>query len=125
MIFTILVSQISKADCPNAVYLNVGDTVKDCPRIGLSKQFDLQNRKDLLELDYDKKILQEKDLLLGMKEDRVSYLSKQSDLWKSEAQRERDEYDKIKKDTKVDFWYGVLLGAGSILLGAWTVKQVK
>lgn len=54
------------ADCPNAVALNVGDKVTDCPRIGLSLDYDRQVRKDLVDRDYNKQIVdQQKKLLIS------------------------------------------------------------
>lgn len=124
LVFIILGSHVANSSCPNATYLGVGDTVKDCPRIGLSVEYDLQIRKDLIEGDYNKKILEEKDKLLIIKDTKIKYLEDQYDLWKNEAAREREEYDKIRKNQNSDFWYGIMLGAGSILMGAWAIKQV-
>lgn len=122
----ILASQTLKAaSCPNATYLDVGDTVKDCPRVGLSVDYELQVRKDLIEGDYNKKILIEKDQLLGAKDLRIDYLQKETDLWHNEALRERALVDNKTTESKRELWYGFGLGILSVLVGAWSVGQVK
>lgn len=101
----------------------MGDTVRDCPRIGLSEEADLEIRKQLIEGDYNKKILAEQERVISLKDLQIKYTTEQKDLWKSDALREREAYDKERRRTSANFWIG--LGAGILLTVAagWAVGQ--
>ena len=123
-----LISNIAFAadlsSCPNAVSLHVGDTVKDCSRIGLSVDYEKTVRKQLVESDFDKKIIDEQAKIITLKDLSITNLNDQSKLWKDEAQREREQVDKERARTSTSFWVGLGVGIATILAGAWTVKQV-
>jgi len=125
IIVTSLISNsVFAAECPNAVYLKVGDTVKDCPRIGLSESYDLEVRKELIEGDYNKKLLTEKDRLLGFKDLQIQYHAQQTDLWRADALRERDAYDKERSRTNTTFWVGLGVGILTVLVAGYAMGQI-
>lgn len=109
--------------CVPAVRLKVGDKVTDCDRIGLSEQADLETRKQLVEGDYNKKILDEQQKIIDLKDLQIKYTTEQKDLWQSDAMRERAAYDAERSRTNMNFWIG--LGAGILLTVAagWAVGQ--
>lgn len=114
---------LSFADCPNAVNLNVGDKVTDCPRIGLSVEYDKQIRKDLIEGDYNKQIVDQQKKIIDLKDLQVRQTSEQADLWKSEALREREALDKERNKTNWGFWGGLIGGVALTVLAGWAVGQ--
>lgn len=113
------------AECPSAVTLRVGDAVTDCTRVGLNLETNKQVQKDLIEGDYNKKIIEEQKKLINIKDLQIKYSEEQYQLWKTDALRERESVDKLRKDNKQDFWVGILLGAGAVILGGWSLGQVK
>lgn len=118
-------SQALAVECPNATYLKIGDVVKDCDRIGLSKEYDLGLRKELIESDYNKQVIVEQKKLLDLKDISISVYEQKSDLWKSEAERERTQLDKERDRNGKYFWLGILSGIGLTLGAAWAVGQVS
>lgn len=128
MIVLSLISNITFAadlsSCPNAVSLHVGDTVKDCPRVGLSVDYEKTVRKQLVESDFDKKIIDEQAKILTLKDLSITNLNDQSKLWKDEAQRDREQVDKERARTSTSFWVGLGVGIATVLASAWAVKQV-
>lgn len=113
------------ADCPNAVSLNVGDKVVDCPRIGLSLEYDKQIRKELIEGDYNKEIINQQNRIIELKDLQIKQTTEQADLWKSEAQRERDALDKEKNKTNWGVWGGLMGGVALTVLAGWALGQVS
>ena len=124
IIASLLSGQLALADCPNAVTLHVGDKVADCDRIGLSIAFEKGMRKDLIESDFNKKIVEEQAKIIDLKDLSIKQSNEQSTLWKEEATRERDAYDKERSRTNTSFWFGMGLGILVILGGAYAVKSV-
>ena len=124
LIVSIITVNIAQAECPNAVTLNVGDSVKDCNRIGLSVDYEKRIRKELHENEYNKRLLEEQNKLIELKDLKSTELEKQSNLWKSDALREREALDKERNKPNYGFWGGLVLGIGVIVLGAWSIKQV-
>lgn len=110
--------------CSPAVKLFVGDKVTDCPRIGLSEEADLANRKQLIEGDYNLKILSEQKQMLDLKDKQISYIQKQDDLWKADAERERAAYDAERGRAKTEFWIGLGVGILTVVVAGYAVHQV-
>lgn len=115
----------SFADCQPAVSLNVGDKITDCPRIGLSLDYDKQLRKDLIEGDYNKQIVEEQKKIISLKDLQIKQTTEQSDLWKQEALRERDALDKERNKTNWGFWGGLIGGVALTVLAGWAVGQAS
>ena len=126
MIHLIFITNVSNsyAECPNAITLRVGDTVTDCTRVGINLDTNKGIQKDLIEGEYNKKIIEEQKKLIDIKDLQTKYSEDQYQLWKTDALRERENTDKLRKDNKQDFWIGLLLGAGAVILGGWSVGQV-
>jgi hypothetical protein len=128
LVSTIIVSQISSilafADCPNAVVLHVGDKVTDCDRVGLSTGYEKSVRKDLIETDFNKKIIDEQTKIIDLKDLSIKQSNDQAMLWKTESDREREAYDKERARTNTSFWVGMGVGILVILGGAYAVKSV-
>jgi hypothetical protein len=110
--------------CPPAVRLNVGDKVTDCPRIGLSDEADLENRKQLVEGDFNIKIIDEQKKMLDLKDLQISYIQKQDDLWKADALREREAYDKERSRSNTSFWVGFGVGLLTVVVTGYALGQV-
>lgn len=124
LIVSIITVNIAQAECPNVVTLNIGDSVKDCNRIGLSVDYEKRIRKELHENEYNKRLLEEQNKLIELKDLKSTELEKQSNLWKSDALREREALDKERNKPNYGFWGGLVLGIGVVVLGAWSIKQV-
>ena len=118
-----MTSQYAMADCPNAIRLKVGDTVKDCERIGLSVEYDQQVREDLVRGDFNKEITEEQKKIISLKDLQIKDTQDQKDLYKADALREREALDKERERSKMGFWVG--LGAGIVLtvLSGWAIGQ--
>jgi hypothetical protein len=120
-----LVSNIALADCISAISLNVGDKVTDCPRIGLSHDADLQIRKDLVEGDYNKKIVITQKSIIDLQNEQIDYMQQQSSLWKTDALRERAAYDSERSRNNVNFWIGLGVGILTVVVAGYAIGQVK
>lgn len=114
----------AKATCPNAIRLNVGDKVIDCDRIGLSIEYDKRIRKELIEGEYDKKIVKEQKRQITMKDLTIQEVDKRSDLWEKESERLREENDELKKGNNWKFWVGIFSGIALTVLSGWSVGQI-
>lgn len=125
IISTILSPLRSFADCQNAISLNVGDKVTDCPRIGLSLDYDRQIRKELIEGDYNRQIVDQQKRIIDLKDLQIKQTTDQADLWKSEALREREALDKERNKTNWGFWGGLIGGVALTVLSAWAVGQAS
>lgn len=124
VVFAMLMAPVrSLADCPNAISLGVGEKVTDCPRIGLSLEYDKQVRKDLIEGDFNKKIVEEQKKLIDMKDLQMKYTIEDRDLWKAEAIREREALDKERNKTNWGLWGGLIGGIALTVLAGWAVGQ--
>lgn len=105
--------------------LNVGDKVTDCPRIGLSEQADLENRQQLIEGDYNKKIIEQQQKQIDLKDLMITDQKARGDLWQDEAQRERDYADKMKANGDQKFWLGLGVGLLTVLVTGYALGQVN
>lgn len=121
---SVVTSNFAYADCPPAVRLRVGDKVTDCERIGLSDEADLKVKKDLIEGDFNKKIIDEQKRQLELKDLVITDYSKRSDLWEQEAMRAREVADKAQNRSENNFWLGILAGVALTLGAAWGYGQV-
>lgn len=125
LILGVLTSNLALAkDCPNAVLLRVGDKVTDCDRIGLNLQFDKQIRQEIIEAEFNDKIIQEQKKMLDLKDLTISTTREQADLWKAEAERLRKKNDEQKWIDTPNFLLGFLSGVAIMALAGWTVGQV-
>lgn len=115
----------SFAECQNAISLNVGERVADCPRIGLSLEYDKQIRKELIEGDYNKQIIDQQKRIIDLKDLQIKQTSEQADLWRSEALREREALDKERNKTNWGFWGGLIGGVALTVLAGWAVGQAS
>lgn len=124
MIVTSLISNLAFADCQPAVNLNVGDKITDCVRVGVRPDVLTDMNKQLIENDFNKKILEEQKQLITLKDLRIKQSDDQASLWQSDSKRERENYDKERNRSSTSFWVG--LGAGILItLGtAFAVRQV-
>lgn len=126
LIMSTMLSPFSSfADCQNAISLNVGDKVTDCPRIGLSLDYDRQIRKELIEGDYNRQIVDQQKRIIDLKDLQIKQTTDQADLWKTEALREREALDKERNKTNWGFWGGLIGGVALTVLAGWAVGQAS
>lgn len=124
IIATLLLPKGTYGQCPNAVDLKVGATVTDCARVGLRTDYAQGIQKELIEGDYNKKIVDEQKKLIELKDLAIQNTTDQAKVWKDEATRERQVADEEQAATRKDWWVGFACGVAVLLGGAWTVKQV-
>lgn len=124
LIITITVSPIF-AQCPNSVRLKKGDKVSDCERIGYSLEYDKRVREELIEGDYNKKIIvEERKLNLRMK-DLIKLEKDENLVLRTEVKRVRTDSDKKSSGSNTSFFLGVgftLLAVGVV---GYALGQVK
>lgn len=96
--------------CDNAVILKVGDTVKDCDRVGLSLEYNKSVTRDLIEGDYNKKIIEEQEKILSLKDLSIELNQQRSELWRQDAERERKLLDEEKSKGSRSLWIGIAVG---------------
>lgn len=126
VLFAVFMNPVAAiANCPNAISLNVGDKVTDCPRIGLSVEYDKQVRKELVEGEYNKQIVDQQKRIIELKDLQIKQTTEQSDLWRSEALREREALDKERNKTNWGLWGGILGGIALTVLAGWAVGQAS
>lgn len=113
------------ADCPNAVALNVGDKVTDCPRIGLSLDYDRQVRKDLVDGDYNKQIVDQQKKIIDLKDLQIKQMSDQAELWRTEALREREVLNRERDKTNWGLWGGLIGGIALTVMAGWAIGQAS
>jgi len=113
------------ATCDNAVILKKGDVVKDCDRVGLSIEYNDQVMKDLVEGDYNGKIVEEQKKVLTLKDLSIDLNKKQADLWKEEAQRERKLYDEERNKGDKSLWIGITMGILITVAAGYAIGQVS
>lgn len=119
-----LTGQSFAAECPNAIDLSKGATVTDCDRVGLSKEYAAQVRKELIEGDYNRQIVEEQKRLINIKDLALKSSGEQVDLWRSEAGRSREQLDRERSRGNLPIFIGFLSGVAMVLASAWAVKQV-
>lgn len=124
MVVLSLTATNSLADCPPAVRLKVGATVTDCDRVGLSDAADLQVRKDLVEGDFNKKIISEQKRQIELKDLLIVDITAQKTLWQTDALRERKYADSQRDNASRNLWLGIGVGIGLTVLSAWAMGQV-
>ena len=112
------------AECDNAVFLKKGDIVKDCDRVGLSVEYNQKVMEDIVEGQYASKIIEEQDKIISLKDLSISLNEKQSDLWKSEALREREALDAEKGKGNKSLWIGIAMGILLTIGAGYAVGQV-
>jgi hypothetical protein len=110
--------------CPNAVLLRVGEKVTDCDRIGLNLEFDKQVREQIVQYEFNLKIIEEQKKMLDLKDLTISTTREQAELWKIEAERLRKKDDEKRWLNTPDFIIGFLSGMAVMALAGWTVGQV-
>jgi len=110
--------------CPNAVLLKVGDRVSDCDRIGLSIEFEKTVREQVIQNDYNLRIIDEQKKIIDLKDLTINTSQEQARLWKEEAERSRKKYDEANEARSKDFLYGLIGGIILTALAGWTVGQV-
>jgi hypothetical protein len=120
----LLIPQVAFAGCLNAIRLEVGDKVTDCPRIGLSIEYDEKVRQDLIKGEFNAKIVDHYEGLLKVKDQVIESKDKQITIYRAEVDRSHEALDKERSRSKVDFWIGLGTGAAVILLGAIVVQKV-
>jgi hypothetical protein len=120
-----MMSNFAFADCKPAVRLNVGDKVTDCPRIGLSEDADKQIRIDLIEGDFNKKIVEEQKRQIDLKDLMITDLRTQKDLWRDDAMREREYADSQRAKSDRNFWIGFGIGILSVVAAGYAIGQVS
>ena len=108
--------------CPNSVVLKKGDTVKDCDRVGLEKEYAKQVEEDLIIADFNKKIAEDEKKLNETKDTRIKESEEQAEMWKAEDERTRAKLLEEQNRGKTDFWIGLTVGMLTILAGALAIK---
>jgi hypothetical protein len=111
--------------CENAVNLNKGDTVKDCDRVGLSVEYNKKVMKDLVEGDYNKKIIEEQRKIIELKDLSMELSRKQSDMWKEESYRNRSSLDHERGKVSKSLWIGVSLGILMTVAAGYAIGQAS
>jgi hypothetical protein len=111
--------------CVPAVKLNVGDKVSDCPRIGLSLDYEKEIRKDLIDAEFNREIMEQQKRIIELKDLQVRQTKENADLWRQEALKEREALDKEKNRSDWKFWGGLIAGVGLTVLAGWAVGQVS
>lgn len=112
------------AECPNAVYLPQGSTVEDCDRMGLSIPYNDRVRKELIENEYNKKIVIEQKKMITLKDLMVTEVKGQNDVLKTEDTRLRKDNDDLRRGSDWKLWVGVGIGIVATVLGAWGLGQI-
>jgi hypothetical protein len=111
--------------CPNAVSLPVGSTVKDCARVGLSADYDKTVRKELVEGDQNKVIVQQQTQIIQLKDLTIKSTQDEAAIWKQQSDAATEALEKEKNRSSMTLIGGILIGAGAILLSSWAVKNVS
>ena len=127
LVLTLLTSNIALAGtskCPNAVLLKVGDTVTDCDRIGLNLEFEKTVREQVIQNDYNLKIIDEQKKVIDLKDLTIKTSQEQAQLWKEEADRSRKYADEANQNRSKDFLFGLIGGIVLTALAGWTIGQV-
>jgi len=110
--------------CPNAVLIRVGEKVTDCDRIGLNLEFERSVREQVIQNDFNLKIIEEQKKIIDFKDLTIKTSQDQALLWKEEAERARQKYDEANQARSKDFLYGVIGGIVLTALAGWTIGQV-
>ena len=119
--FTTIASS-AYADCPNAVDLKVGDTVKDCDRVGLSLDYNKTVQKQLVDGDYNAQIVEEQQKQLTLKDLDIQYQQKRGDDAIADAGLYKSQLDQERQKSKVDLWLGIGIGLLAAYIGAQAVR---
>lgn len=119
IIISSLISNIALGGCPNAVTLHVGDTVKDCDRVGLSTARANEVEKTIKQGEINLQIIQTQNDLIKMKDDKAAEAMKAASLYKDDDQRERGEVDRLRSEGTTK----ILIGIGLGFLGAWVAAE--
>jgi len=113
------------SECPNAIDLAVGDKITDCDRVGLSREYAKTVKTELIEADFNKKIVSEQKRLIEIKDLALTASMEQADLWKAQEAKTRATLEDERSRAGRPFWLGMLAGVGLVLASAWAVGQVK
>lgn len=103
--------------------LHVGDTVKDCDRVGYSLEYDKTVRGELTAGDYNKQIVEQQQALISIKDLTIKTQQDQVTLWQTDDQRERQHADQLQQRGDTKFWIGLGAGIALTVLSAWAVGQ--
>lgn len=110
--------------CPNAVSLRVGDKVSDCDRVGLRTDYAKRLKVELIEGEFNKKIIAEQGKIIELKDLAIKNANAQAESFKLEAERERKNSQNDRLSARLNLWVGIAAGAFSILAGAWAIEKV-
>jgi hypothetical protein len=113
------------ATCPNAVDLKVGDTVTDCPRVGLSLPYNKTVEKELIDNDYNTQIIQDQAKELTLKDLDVQYYKQRGDTAISDLAVTQADLDTERKKSHTDLWVGIAAGILLTSLAVWGASQLS
>lgn len=111
--------------CPYAIHLNVGDTVKDCERIGLNVDYARDVAEEIADGEENKQIQIEQQKIIQIKNDIISRNSQELDQWQSNMNVVNQKLDHEKSRSKVNFWVGLGLGLIVAIGTGYAVKTIK
>jgi hypothetical protein len=81
--------------------------------------------QDLVSGDYNGRIVDEQKKVIDLKDLQLQDTSKDRDLWKAEATREREVVDKYDSKTNWNLWGGILAGVLLTVGAGYAVGQVR
>lgn len=118
-------SNLAYADCPPALNLKIGTVVTDCDRIGLNLDTDAKIKKDLIESDYNKKIVEEQQKIIDLKDLSLKTSIERSQIWEIEAKRMETKYNDSQKSIGYPFYAGLAAGVVLMLASGYALGQVS
>jgi hypothetical protein len=99
--------------------------VTDCQRIGVTKPTMDKINQDLVIGDYNAQIVDEQKKVIDLKDLQLQDTSKDRDIWKAEAVREREVVDKYDSKTNWILWGGILAGIALTVGAGYAIGQVR
>lgn len=115
----------SEAACAPAVSLKVGDTVKDCDRVGVRTDVMESINRDLAEGDANKRIVKEQGELIALKDLSIKMLDTEKSLYKADAIEARIDADKNRKRSEQNLVIGFVVGLLTVVATGWALGQVS
>jgi hypothetical protein len=122
LLISTTIASSAAADCPNAVDLKVGDTVKDCDRVGLSLDYNKTVQKQLVDGDYNAQIVDEQGKQLTLKDLDIQYQQKRGDNAIADSSLYQSQLAQEKQKSKFDLWIGIGIGLLAAYIGAEAVR---